>query len=140
MEKVRIGNDLKVNFSVYRNGEPESFDGATNISTKIVNESYNKTIAHTYSIVGNVVQFEIDALELKQCGKCRVFISYTKDGDYTVDSPAFELVQYTEDTGGTEVIGIEIVKINISGDIGINRDGSSAILYRDWETDRKSVV
>lgn len=131
MEKVRIGNDLKVNFSVYRNGEPESFEGATNISTKIVNESYNKTIAHTYSIVDNVIQFNIDALELKQCGKCRVFISYTKDGDYTVDSPAFELVQYTEDTGGTEVIGIEIVKINISGDIGINRDGSSA--YEVWE-------
>ena len=36
MEKVRIGNDLGVNFSVYRNGEPESFDGAINISTKIV--------------------------------------------------------------------------------------------------------
>lgn len=132
MEKVRIGNDLRVNFSVYRNGEPESFDGATNISTKIVNESYNKTIAHTYSIVGNVVQFEIDALELKQCGKCRVFISYAKVGDYTVDSPAFELVQHTEDTGGTEVIGIEIVKINISGDIGINRDGASA--YEVWES------
>ena len=132
MEKVRIGNDLRVNFSVYRNGEPESFDGATNISTKIVNESYNKTIAHTYSIVDNVIQFNIDALELKQCGKCRVFISYTKVGDYTVDSPAFELVQYTEDTGGTEVIGIEIVKINISGDIGINRDGSSA--YEVWES------
>lgn len=132
MEKVRIGNDLRLNFSVYRNGEPESFDGATNISTKIVNESYNKTIDHTYSIVGNVVQFEIDALELKQCGKCRVFISYTKVGDYTVDSPAFELVQHTEDTGGTEVIGIEIVKINISGDIGINRDGSSA--YEVWES------
>ena len=131
MEKVRIGNDLRVNFSVYRNGEPESFDGATNISTKIVNESYNKTIAHTYSIVDNVIQFNIDALELKQCGKCRVFISYTKVGDYTVDSPAFELVQYTEDTGGTEVIGIEIVKINISGDIGINRDGASA--YEVWE-------
>ena len=132
MEKVRIGNDLRVNFSVYRNGEQESFDGATNISTKIVNESYNKTIAHTYSIVDNVIQFNIDALELKQCGKCRVFISYTKDGDYTVDSPAFELVQYTEDTGGTEVIGIEIVKINISGDIGINRDGASA--YEVWES------
>lgn len=131
MEKVRIGNDLRVNFSVYRNGEPESFDGATNISTKIVNESYNKTIAHTYAIVDNVIQFNIDALELKQCGKCRVFISYTKVGDYTVDSPAFELVQYTEDTGGTEVIGIEIVKINISGDIGINRDGASA--YEVWE-------
>lgn len=130
MEKVRIGNDLKINFSVYRNGEPESFDGATNISTKIVNESYNKTIDHTYSIVDNVIQFNIDALELKQCGKCRVFISYTKVGDYTVDSPAFELVQYTEDTGGTEVIGIEIVKINISGDIGINRDGASA--YEVW--------
>lgn len=131
MEKVRIGNDLKINFSVYRNGEPESFDGATNISTKIVNESYNKTIAHTYSIVDNVIQFNIDALELKQCGKCRVFISYTNVGDYTVDSPAFELVQYTEETGGTEVIGIEIVKINISGDIGINRDGASA--YEVWE-------
>ena len=36
-----------------------------------------------------------------------------------MDSPAFELVQYTEDTGGTEVIGIEIVNINISGDSGV---------------------
>jgi len=94
MEKVRIGNDMRVNFSVYRNGEPESFDGASNIVTKLVNEAYNKLITHTYTIAGNIVQFDIDALQLTQCGKCRLFISYTKGGDYTVDSPAFELVNY----------------------------------------------
>ena len=131
MEKVRIGNDMRVNFSVYRNGEPESFDGASNIVTKLVNEAYNKLITHTYTIAGNIVQFDIDALQLTQCGKCRLFISYTKGGDYTVDSPAFELVNYTDQTGGTEIIGVEIVSINISGDIGINRDGLSA--YEVWE-------
>jgi len=132
MEKVRIGNDMRVNFSVYRNGEPESFDGASNIVTKLVNEAYNKLITHTYTIAGNIVQFDIDALQLTQCGKCRLFISYTKGGDYTVDSPAFELVNYTDQTGGTEIIGVEIVSINISGDIGINRDGLSA--YEVWES------
>ena len=132
MEKVRIGNDMRVNFSVYRNGEPESFDGASNIVTKLVNEAYNKLITHTYTITGNIVQFDIDALQLTQCGKCRLFISYTKGGDYTVDSPAFELVNYTGQTGGTEIIGVEIVSINISGDIGINRDGLSA--YEVWES------
>ena len=131
MEKIRINNDMRVNFSVYRNGQPESFDGASNISTKLVNEAYNKEITHTYTIAGNVVQFDIDALQLAQCGKCRLFISYTKGGDYTVDSPAFELVNYTDQTGGTEIIGVEIVSINISGDIGINRDGLSA--YEVWE-------
>ena len=119
MKKVRIGNDMRVNFSVYRNGEPESFDGASNIVTKLVNEAYNKEITHTYTIIGNVVQFDIDALQLTQCGKCRLFISYTKGGDYTVDSQAFELVNYTDQTGGTEIIGVEIVSINISGDIAI---------------------
>ena len=104
MEKVRIGNDLRVNFSVYRNGEQESFDGASNIVTKLVNEAYNKLITHTYTITGNIVQFDIDALQLTQCGKCRLFISYTKGGDYTVDSPAFELVNYTDQTGGTEIM------------------------------------
>ena len=119
MEKVRIGNDMRVSFSVYRNGEPESFDGASNIVTKLVNEAYNKLITHTYTITGNIVQFDIDALQLTQCGKCRLFISYTKEGDHTVDSPAFELVNYTDQTGGTEIIGVEIVSINISGDIGV---------------------
>ena len=123
---------MRVNFSVYRNGEPESFDGASNIVTKLVNEAYNKLITHTYTIAGNIVQFDIDALQLTQCGKCRLFISYTKGGDYTVDSPAFELVNYTDQTGGTEIIGVEIVSINISGDIGINRDGLSA--YEVWES------
>ena len=132
MEKVRIGNDMMVNFSVYRNGQPESFDGASNIATKLVNEAYNKEITHSYTIAGNVVQFDIDALQLAQCGKCRLFISYTKGGDYTVDSPAFELVNYTDQTGGTEIIGVEIVSINISGDIGINRDGLSA--YEVWKS------
>ena len=132
MEKVRIGNDMRINFSVYRNGEPESFDGASNIVTKLVNEAYNKLITHTYTIAGNIVQFDIDALQLTQCGKCRLFISYTKGGDYTVDSQAFELVNYTDQTGGTEIIGVEIVSINISGDIGINRDGLSA--YEVWES------
>ena len=93
MEKVRIGNDMRVNFSVYRNGEPESFDGeASNIVTKLVNEAYNKLITHTYTIAGNIVQFDIDALQLTQCGNVGgLFISYTKGGDYTVDSPAFEV-------------------------------------------------
>ena len=50
MEKVRINNDVEFYYNVYRNGVPESFIGASNISVKLVNEAYTEEIPITYSI------------------------------------------------------------------------------------------
>ena len=119
MEKVRIGNDLKVNFSVYRNGQPESFVGATNMAVEVRNEAYGKVIPSTFSIVDNVVNVVLDAKDCVLCGKHRVTLSYNRGNDITIDALAFELVQFTSLTGGTEIVGVEIVTVNISGDIGI---------------------
>ena len=43
MEKVRIGNDIQVKYTVLRDGQPESFVGATNMAVEVRNEAYGKT-------------------------------------------------------------------------------------------------
>lgn len=119
MEKVRIGNDIQVKYTVLRDGLPESFAGATNIAVEVRNEAYDKVIPSTFSIVDNVVNVVLDAKDCVLCGKHRVTLSYNRGNDITIDALAFELVQFTSLTGGTEIVGIEIVTVNISGDIGI---------------------
>ena len=119
MEKVRIGNDIQVKYTVLRDGLPESFAGATNIVVEVRNEAYGKIIPSTFSIVDNVVNVVLDAKDCVLCGKHRVTLSYNRGNDITIDALAFELVQFTSLTGGTEIVGVEIVTVNISGDIGI---------------------
>lgn len=119
MEKVRIGNDIQVKYTVLRDGQPESFAGATNIVVTVKNEAYGKVIPSTFNIVGNIVNIMLDAADCVLCGKHRVTLSYNRGNDITIDALAFELVQFTSQTGGTEIVGVEIVTVNISGDIGI---------------------
>jgi len=119
MEKVRIGNDIEVKYTVLRDGQPESFVGATDIVVNVKNEAYGKIIPSTFNIVGNIVNIILDAADCVLCGKHRVILSYKRGNDITIDSPAFELVQFTSLTGGTEIVGVELVTVNISGDIGI---------------------
>ena len=119
MEKVRIGNDIEVKYTVLRDGQPETFVGATDITVNVKNEAYGKIIPSTFSIVGNIVNIVLDAADCVLCGKHRVILSYKRGNDITIDSPAFELVQFTSLTGGTEIVGVELVTVNISGDIGI---------------------
>jgi len=119
MEKVRIGNDIEVKYTVLRDGQPETFVGATDITVNVKNEAYGKIIPSTFSIVGNIVNIVLDAADCVLCGKHRVILSYKRGNDITIDSPAFELVQFTSLTGGTAIVGVELVTVNISGDIGI---------------------
>ena len=119
MEKVRINNDLLVKYTVLRDGQPESFAGATDITVTVTNEAYKKAIPNTFDIVGNVVNISIDAADFNLCGKYRVTLKYVRGNDIEIDALAFEGVQYTSLTGGTEIVGVEVVTVNISGDIGI---------------------
>ena len=119
MEKVRIGNDIQVKYTVLRDGLPESFVGATDISVTVTNEAYKKEIPNTFDIVGNVVNISIDAADFNLCGKYRVTLKYVRGNDIEIDALAFEGVPYTSLTGGTEIVGVEVVTVNISGDIGI---------------------
>ena len=119
MEKVRINNDLLVKYTVLRDGQPESFVGATDITVTVTNEAYKKAIPNTFDVVGNMVNISIDAADFNLCGKYRVTLKYVRGNDIEIDALAFEGVQYTSLTGGTEIVGVEVVTVNISGDIGI---------------------
>lgn len=119
MEKVRINNDLLIKYTVLRDGQPESFAGATDITVTVTNEAYKKAIPNTFDIVGNVVNISIDAADFNLCGKYRVTLKYVRGNDIEIDALAFEGVQYTSLTGGTEIVGVEVVTVNISCDIGI---------------------
>lgn len=127
MEKIRINNDVEFYYNVYRNGVPESFIGASNISVKLVNEAYTEEIPITYSIDGNVLTCNALAENLTKCGVCRLFLSYTKADTFTTDAVPFQLVGLREDT--TVEVGEPII---VSGDIGVNKDGASS--YEVWES------
>ena len=127
MEKVRIGNDIQVKYTVLRDGLPESFAGATNIVVEVRNEAYGKIIPSTFSIVDNVVNVVLDAKDCVLCGKHRVTLSYNRGNDITIDALAFELVQFTSLTGGTEIVDVEVVTVNISGGIGIAKSDNNKI-------------
>ena len=119
MEKVRINNDLLIKYTVLRDGQPESFVGATDITVTVTNEAYKKAIPNTFDIVGNMVNISIDAADFNLCGKYRVTLKYVRGNDIEIDALAFEGVPYTSLTGGTKIVGVEVVTVNISGDIGI---------------------
>lgn len=122
MERIRIGNDIQIRFTVYRNGEAESFIDATGIQVIVRNEAYNETIPNSYSIFQNIVTINLDAINLTKCGKCRVILAYHKGGDFAVDSLAFELVEFSSGKNGT--VAIDAV-------ISVAKDGKSA--YEVWE-------
>lgn len=122
MERIRIGNDIQVKFTVYRNGKAESFIDATGIQVIVRNEAYNEIIPNTYSISQNIVTINLDAINLTKCGKCRVILAYHKGSDFAVDSLAFELVEFSSGENGT--VAIDAV-------ISVAKDGKSA--YEVWE-------
>lgn len=67
MRKIRIGNDISVQWAITRNGIPESLEGR-NLKIEISN-LYGKQDVSEYEVVGNTIRFTYFGKVQKHLGK-----------------------------------------------------------------------
>lgn len=67
MRKIRIGNDISVQWAITHDGKPESLEGR-NLKIEISN-LYGKQDVSEYEVVGNTIRFTYLGKEQKHLGK-----------------------------------------------------------------------
>lgn len=141
MKKVRITQDVKLVATVTRNGAPEDFTNVSEFTARLVHTVYTDiSIPLTkYIIVGNVITMDVPSNLQTMLGKYDFELKYSKPSilyqsgfeHFPMDIPALEFVAKSYLAGGVdECADLQVQVVNISGDVGINRDGNSA--YQTW--------
>lgn len=141
--RVKIGNDIKVEFSVFRNESPESFDDAQDISISLKGEVYGYTITPSYSIAGNKITVLCLGEQQKHCDKYVLYVSYKKINGtrtpnlqpFSVDGDAFEIVNRSEETTiGTTSENLTVETIQLNGVISVNENGADGLnAFQVWQ-------
>lgn len=134
MKKVRIGNDIAVEWKIYRLGEEETLQGK-DIAVKLL-DPMMKPVSFTYEIEGNKITGVFEGrnqcrtgaytlLLVENCGQLHM---------NTIDECNFvQLVPHTFMEGGKDESSITTEKIDLSTDIEVpsnGLDGDSA--YEIW--------
>lgn len=141
MKKVRITQDVKLVATVTRNGAAEDFTNVSEFTARLVHTVYTDiSIPLTkYIIVGNVITMDVPSNLQTMLGKYDFELKYSKPSilyqsgfeHFPLDIPALEFVAKSYLAGGVdECADLQVQVVNISGDVGINRDGNSA--YQTW--------
>lgn len=134
MRQIRINQEITIVAEITRNGLPEDFSTILSFAAMLVHRTYPSikiTLEHVTS--ANVVTVVVPASLQAKVGPYDLNILYTKpstnaDGyvPYPLDMPAVELVSKSYQAGGVdECADLQTQVVNISGDVGINRDGKS---------------
>lgn len=119
MNRIRIGNDFDVAWSIFRGGAPEDF--TTAIDKKLTMKVYGSVIENnSFTITGNIVTANMPTQLLTIPGDYRLIFEYTlpdagqPDGDLKckTDVVAFRLVPITAEADS-------IVLVNVASDVAI---------------------
>ena len=145
---VRIKNDIKLEFDVYRKNAdgtdniPEDFFDAQEITVSLM-EKYGGKIIPTYTIDGNKIKVLARAEDQKNIGTYALVVSYKKPNSereptlqlFTVDIPAFKLVSTSsESTAGTTSENLTVETIQLNGVISVNQNGAQGFsAYQVWQ-------
>lgn len=128
MENIRIGNDINIEWAIFRDGEPESLDGK-NISVFMTN-GYRKVVVKDPNIRDNVIQFTYLGKDQEHNGVYTLTLIENKgeEGMYTVDAcEAFRLVPRSCAVGGNAGCGnIKVNTVRLTGDIKVPVAGSGS--------------
>ncbi len=128
MENIRIGNDINIEWTIFRDGEPESLDGK-NISVFMTN-GYRKVVVKDPNIRDNVIQFTYLGKDQEHNGVYTLTLIENKgeEGMYTVDAcEAFRLVPRSCAVGGNAGCGnIKVNTVRLTGDIKVPVAGSGS--------------
>lgn len=129
MKNIRIGNDIVIKWSIYRQGQPEDFSGK-NISVSLHEPFTNTKADITYIIEGNVINISFFGKDQKKAGQYTLKLVENEGAInmHTIDhcSP-FTLVNKSCMAGGKDdCSNISVESIDLDSDINIPKKGESA--------------
>lgn len=135
--KIRINNDIRLNWSIFRRQEPEDFSNTTLICLEIIHPYTRVKCSPSYTIEGNVITMQYPAKKQFHTGAYMLFLQYSKLDDtieggvstFTVDcSDAFFLVEKSNQScsvSGND--NLKIVTVQIDSNIDRDADGRDGI-------------
>lgn len=121
MEAIRIGNDINIEWTIFRDGKPESLDGK-NISVFMTN-GYRKMEVKDLHFRDNVIRFTYLGKDQDYNGVYTLTLieNKGKEGMYTVDAcDAFRLIPRSCSVGGDTGCGsVKVTTVRLTGDISV---------------------
>lgn len=131
MEAIRIGNDINIEWTIFRDGKPESLDGK-NISVFMTN-GYKKMAVKDLHFRDNVIRFTYLGKDQDYNGVYTLTLieNKGKEGMYTVDAcDAFRLIPRSCSVGGDTGCGsVKVTTVKLTGDISV-----PAVVTGDYES------
>ena len=126
MEAIRIGNDINIEWTIFRDGKPESLDGK-NISVFMTN-GYKKMEVKDLHFRDNVIRFTYLGKDQDYNGVYTLTLieNKGKEGMYTVDAcDAFRLIPRSCSVGGDTGCGsVKVTTVRLTGDISVPAVGT----------------
>lgn len=126
MEAIRIGNDINIEWTIFRDGKPESLDGK-NISVFMTN-GYKKMAVKDLHFRDNVIRFTYLGKDQDYNGVYTLTLieNKGKEGMYTVDAcDAFRLIPRSCSVGGDTGCGsVKVTTVRLTGDISVPAVGT----------------
>lgn len=124
MEKIRRGNDIDIQWSVYAEieGEIAPYDLAGKKLTIYMRNQFGSITVDKFSVEGNTVRWTFFGKDQKQSGLYSIELIENdgKEGMHTVDKrDAFQLVHHSCETGGSKEEDLETVAIQFASNVGI---------------------
>lgn len=126
MEAIRIGNDINIEWTIFRDGKPESLDGK-NISVFMTN-GYRKMEVKDLHFRDNVIRFTYLGKDQDYNGVYTLTLieNKGKEGMCTVDAcDAFRLIPRSCSVGGDTGCGsVKVTTVRLTGDISVPAVGT----------------
>lgn len=124
---IRIGNDISVEWTITRNGQPENFEGKS-LKLLMTNDERLYEIKD-FTTSGNVISFIFFGKDQRVLGDYHFTLveNNGEEGMATLDAcDAFKLVPRSCMEGGEPCEGLSIETVQLSGDISAPANGLSA--------------
>ena len=124
MEKIRRGNDIDIQWSIYADieGEIAPYDLAGKKLSIYMKNQFGSITVDKFSVEGNTVRWTFFGKDQKQSGLYSIELIENdgKEGMHTVDKrDAFQLVHHSCETGGSKEEDLEAVSIQFASNVGI---------------------
>ena len=126
MESIRIGNDINIEWSILRNGDPETLEGKD--LRVVMTNGYRKMEVKDLHFRDNVIRFTYLGKDQDYNGVYTLTLieNKGKEGMYTVDAcDAFRLIPRSCSVGGDTGCGsVKVTTVKLTGDISVPAVGT----------------
>lgn len=126
MESIRIGSDINIEWSILRNGDPETLEGKD--LRVVMTNGYRKMEVKDLHFRDNVIRFTYLGKDQDYNGVYTLTLieNKGKEGMYTVDAcDAFRLIPRSCSVGGDTGCGsVKVTTVRLTGDISVPAVGT----------------